>query len=121
MSDDPKPRCRVVLTEQGDPVDLQSGKIDGGETISQHRHHTVAPLGGQRVLVQGTAVYKPSGRLLRIDALLVEPNAEDSTLWSVIPPPRKRKIDIRQILKPQGPTSGVSAFFGTWPGMSIPS
>jgi hypothetical protein len=74
------------------------------------------PMFGHRVLVQGKAVYRPSGRLLRIDAGLVEPNSGESSLWSILPPPRKRKIDTRQLLKPQGPASGVSAFLGTWPG-----
>ena len=76
----------------------------------------VPPLAGGRVLVQGVAVYRPSGRLLRIDARRVEPGADAAGFWSKIPPPRRRKFDPRTLRKPQGPTNGVSAFFGTWPG-----
>lgn len=71
---------------------------------------------GHRVMVQGTAVYRPSGRPLRIDAALVEGDAGDSSLWSVIPPARQRKVDTKKWLRPQRPGTGVSAFFGTWPG-----
>src|SRR4051794_24367177 len=74
------------------------------------------PLCGHRVLVQGLAIYRPSGRLLRIDADRIEPGDAMPGIWSVIPPPRARKLDARQSLKPQGPTSGVSAFVGQWPG-----
>ncbi len=74
------------------------------------------PLVGHRVLVQGIASYQPSGHLLRIDVERVGPGHGESDVWSVIPPPRKRTIDTSQLHKPQGPSNGVSAFFGTWPG-----
>jgi hypothetical protein len=77
---------------------------------------SLKPLLAHRVLVHGKAVYRPSDHLLRIDAALVEPNAGNSTLWSAVPAPRKRTIDKSQLFKPQGPKSGVSAFYGTWPG-----
>jgi hypothetical protein len=71
---------------------------------------------GHHVLVQGRAIYRPSGRLLRIDADRVEAGEGLPSIWSVIPPPRTSKLDTRKLLKPQGPTTGVAAFFGRWPG-----
>jgi hypothetical protein len=76
----------------------------------------IKPLCGTRVLVQGLAIYRPSGRLLRIDAGRIGPRDGLPNFWSVIPPPRARTFDTWELLKPQGPGSGVSAFFGKWPG-----
>jgi hypothetical protein len=70
----------------------------------------------QRVLVLGRAVYRASGRLLRIDAEDISGAGGDSSLWSRIPAPRKRRLDRSSLHVPQGPRSGVSAILGTWPG-----
>lgn len=105
----------IRMSSQGFEILLRDGTRAWGVLIEGDMT-ALAPLFGQRVSVQGTAVYRPSGRLLRIDAVLVEAHAGESSLWSVIPPPRKRKIDVRQLMRLQGPTTGVSAFFGTWPG-----
>jgi hypothetical protein len=87
------------------------GVLVGGDMDS------LKPLFGRRVLVLGTAVYRPSGSPLRIDADLVEPSEADSSLWASFPPPRRRKLDTKLLLKPQSAKTGVSAFYGTWPGV----
>lgn len=70
----------------------------------------------RRVVVHGRAVYRPSGRLLRLDAELIEAGPDEPAFWSRIPPPKGRKLDLQPILKPQTPKSGVAALFGQWPG-----
>jgi len=115
-------RVRVVgnldmirMSSQGFELLLDDGTPARGVLIEGDME-AIKPLCGHRVLVQGLAVYRPSGRLLRIDADRVEPGEGAPGIWSVIPPPRRRKIHTMQLLKTQGPASGVSAFFGKWPG-----
>jgi hypothetical protein len=119
----PRPqRVRVVgnldmirMSSQGFELLLDDGTPARGVLVEGDMA-AIKPLCGHRVLVQGRAIYRPSGRLLRIDADRIEPGDVKPGLWSVIPPPRTRKLDARKLLKPQGPSSGVSAFFGRWPG-----
>jgi hypothetical protein len=70
----------------------------------------------QRVLVHGRAIYRPSGRLLRLDAEALEDGNGAPDLWSRVPEPMLSRV----VLEPQagGPAAkkGVTAFFGTWPG-----
>lgn len=67
----------------------------------------------KNVVVSGTAEFKPSGRILRVDADLVEPATDSElTIFSVVP---------RPLLAP-APTeraperAGLSALLGQWPG-----
>ena len=69
-----------------------------------------------RVLVLGRAVYRASGKLLRIDADEIKGPAAEPSLWSRIPSPRTRRFDPSALHVPQGPRSGVSAIVGRWPG-----
>jgi hypothetical protein len=115
-------RVRVVgnldmirLSSRGFELILDDGTLARGVLIEGDMA-ALKPLVGHRALVQGEAFYRPSGRLLRIDAARVDPGEDQPGIWSVIPPPRRRKLDTRQLLKRQGPSSGISAFFGTWPG-----
>lgn len=70
----------------------------------------------QRVVVHGRAVYRPSGRLLRLDAELVEAGPNESAFWSRIPPPKGLKLDLKQVQQPQTFKTGAAAIFGKWPG-----
>lgn len=71
----------------------------------------------KRVLVLGSAIYRASGRLLRIDADEIKPATEgESTLWSRIPPARTRRFDLRKVLQEQSQKKGVTAIMGQWPG-----
>ena len=119
----PRPqRTRVVgildmirMSSQGFELLLDDGSRLRGVLVEGDMA-AIKPLCGNRVLVQALAIYRPSGRLLRIDANRIESGDGLPSFWSVIPPPRWRKLDTRDILKPQRPGSGVSAFFGKWPG-----
>ena len=76
----------------------------------------LAPLFRKRVLVQGKAIYRPSERLLRLDAEHVESGEGETEFWSHIPPPMDREPEPREIRRAQGQKGGVPAFIGTWPG-----
>jgi len=70
----------------------------------------------QRVIVRGDAVFRPSGHLLLIDADDVGPAAAESAIWSRMPEPAAGRIDVRALRKRQGPSSGLAAIVGRWPG-----
>ena len=96
-------------------------KLDDGAEIrgvfeSAEPVATLGELFGQRVLVHGRAVYRPSGRPLRIDATAVEPGEGQPALFSKVPPPMTKKpVLVRESPSGKG-KRGVAAFFGTWPG-----
>lgn len=76
----------------------------------------LAELFGQSVVVSGTAVFRPSGSLLRIEAEAVEPAGSDSAAWARVPVPLFQVMDAPSFRQPQGPRSGVNAIIGRWPG-----
>jgi hypothetical protein len=76
----------------------------------------LAELFGQSVVVSGTAVFRASGALLRIEAEAIEPAGSDAAIWARVPTPLFRIMDTVSLREPQGPRSGVNAVFGQWPG-----
>ena len=70
----------------------------------------------QRVLVLGMAVYRPSGRLLRIDAESMSSGQDESPIWSKTPEPIRRTIHVSEVRQRQTARSGAAAIFGKWPG-----
>jgi len=81
------------------------------------RHRSLVSLWGKDVLVQGKAVYRPSGSILRIEADHIEPATEANLeLWSEIPEPFGAEIDTKSLRIPQGPRSGINALYDGWPG-----
>lgn len=76
----------------------------------------LAALFGQRVVVAGTAVFRPSGTVLRIEADSIDAAAADAAVWSRIPAPLFRDLDTTALRQPQGQRSGVNAIIGRWPG-----
>lgn len=95
-------------------------KLDDGQevagVVSSGEVASLPDLSQQRVLVLGMAVYRPSGSLLRIDAEQVSAASDESSLWSRVPQPTKRKLDRSKIVQFQGPKSGLAAIIGKWPG-----
>ncbi len=69
---------------------------------------------GKEITILGKAIYRPSGTLLRLDALEILPVVEGRRAFSKIPP------SLLQPRKPErrlsSPSSGVASFFGAWPG-----
>ncbi len=71
---------------------------------------------GQRVLVHGRVVYRPSGRALRMDATAIRSGENQPALFARIPRPMVHR-NYRQIIAESGKRKkGVAAFFGIWPG-----
>jgi hypothetical protein len=68
------------------------------------------------ILVLGKAVYRPSGRLLRIDATDARLAEDDQQFFSRLPAPREVRIDRKLLLRPTPQINGVAAIFGRWPG-----
>jgi len=82
--------------------------------MEEHNPEALRTLFGKEVVVSGMAYFRPSGRLLLLDvAALDEARAEDR-VFQKAPVARKQKV----VLEATGAsdTSGVAAFFGTWPG-----
>ena len=115
-------RVRVVGTldlvrasTQSFALRLDDGQEVSGVLVSGSVVNTAAHL-NSRVLVLGRAIYRASGKLLRIDADEIKSAGAGSSLWSRIPAPRTRHLDTTSLRVPQGPRSGVSAIIGRWPG-----
>lgn len=75
-----------------------------------------AKLFRQHVLVLGRAVFRPSGRLLRIDADEILPATDSDRFFSEAPSPFQKPFDLRATLRSQSRKRGVSAIAGQWPG-----
>lgn len=94
--------------------------LDTGEKIvgvfSEDHVDRMRELWRARVLVLGTAVYRASGKLLRIEAEAVEQGDRESAIFSRLPTPPHAKLDLFKLHKAQGPRSGMAAIMGQWPG-----
>jgi hypothetical protein len=76
---------------------------------------TLAGLFGKRVTVSAMATFRPSGRVLKLQADRIEPGGDDFSLWSVEPRPLWGAAE-PSVRQPQGPHSGINAIIGRWPG-----
>jgi hypothetical protein len=70
----------------------------------------------RRVVVSGRAIFRPSGKLLRVDAEQMTGDPSAPTLWSRVPTPQRGKLERDGLLRTQGPSSGVAAILDQWPG-----
>lgn len=76
-----------------------------------------AALLNRRVLVLGRAVYRTSGRVLRVDVDQITEAAEsEPSFWSRIPAARMKQFNLRHVLQQQQHKKGVAAIMGKWPG-----
>jgi len=94
--------------------------LDSGDTIrgiAQDCHAENLPaFYGNRVLVSGKVVFRPSGSILRIEASKIEHVEETPGLWNKAPKPITSRFDVRDVHRPQTSKSGMSKVFGAWPG-----
>jgi hypothetical protein len=70
----------------------------------------------ERVLIDGRAVFRPSGRLLRVDADSIESGEGAGEFFSRLPRPGAAETSASRFRKPQSSTTGANAIFGRWPG-----
>jgi hypothetical protein len=93
-------------------------KLADGETVAarldDHDSETLKSLFGAQVVVSGMAHFRPSGKLLVIDVEHLGPARDADKLFQTVPIVRAFRPVASHM--PQDETSGVSAFFGTWPG-----
>lgn len=82
--------------------------------MEDHDPDALRDLFGKLVVVSGVAHYRPSGRLLLVDVESIGVAGVGDRVFEAVPMARKRVPVATQV--PQDDSSGVAAFFGTWPG-----
>jgi hypothetical protein len=119
----PSPQ-RVRIAGQLDGLEASTQRfwilLDTGEKVvglfADDQMDIMQTLWRQRVLVRGVAVYRASGRLLRIDADTVTSGDGEAAIFSQMPAPSHAKLDVARFRKLQGSRSGMAAIMGQWPG-----
>lgn len=76
---------------------------------------TLASLWGKKTVVNGRAVFRPSGRVLRLEATDIQPAGGNFTFWSREPFPAIG-FSNSTLHQPQTRHSGINAVIGHWPG-----
>ena len=99
-------RMFVLVLETGQAIKGLAEEID---------ENSLANLWGQKAVISGIGVFKPDGKLLRIEADHIKPAGADYEIWSVLPSPVGRQLDTASLSRPQGPRSGVAAILGKIP------
>lgn len=82
--------------------------------MEEHDLDALRELFGKVVVVSGMAHYRPSGRLLMVDVESISEAGAGDHLFESAPVARTRLPVVTPTA--QDDSSGVSAFFGTWPG-----
>lgn len=82
--------------------------------MEDHDPDALRALFGKAVVVSGMAHYRPLGRLLMFDVESIGEAGAGDHLFEVAPVARRRLSVATPVA--QDDSSGVSAFFGTWPG-----
>lgn len=82
--------------------------------LDAHDNEQLRALFGSRVVVSGMAQFRPSGKLLIIDVEHLGPARDGDAVFESAPKATVGRPAAS--VMPQDETSGVSAFFGTWPG-----
>jgi hypothetical protein len=94
--------------------------MDDGQEVrcmmAEEEVATLTPLFKRRVAVSGRAVFRASGRLLRLEADSVREAAPSDQIFAKIPKPNASRFDVRRVLKEQSQKHGVAAIIGKWPG-----
>jgi hypothetical protein len=92
---------------------------DGTAVAARVERHVPEELRGlftKRVVVAGLAQYRPSGRLLVIDAEHIGLATPGDALWEQSPAPRPvSSVPVAHLVSLDDST-GVAVLFGTWPG-----
>lgn len=97
-------------------IELESGeKLRGiADAVDEAEPQAVW---GKVAVVVGKAVFRPSGRALRIDAEKIGlAGRRDSEMYGRLPQPILRPLDPRSLRESQGAKSGINALWGKWPG-----
>lgn len=105
----------IRVSTQRFAVKLESGEELGGVFLGGDIKE-LGSLLDKRVVVAGQVIYRPSGRMLRVDADRVVSGEGEAAIWSQIPSSVERPLPTQKLHKRQGPKSGVATIIGRWPG-----
>lgn len=76
----------------------------------------LTPLFQRDVVIEGQAVFRVSGNLLRIEADAIRAATGSDDFFRKLPVPSARQTEQRHFHRPQGPQTGANAIRGRWPG-----
>lgn len=106
----------VRASTQGFGLKLETGEEARGILVEGHVRDLQGLL-GQPVAVYGKAVYRPSGRLLRIDAAQIRAATDKDRFFAKVPRGLPPRSDLKQRLREaRRCRGGVGAIIGKWPG-----
>lgn len=71
---------------------------------------------GEKVVIEGQAVFRPSQNLLRVEAHKIDLAEKEDAIWSALPAPLFPDLALHALQEPQGPKTGLAAIVGRWPG-----
>ena len=95
---------------------LDSGEAIAGVLTGSLPFDSIKPLLGHEITASGQVSFRPSGRVLRVEADQLVPAEGDQSVWGKAPKPLLHEVDTRALRQPQGPRSGLAAIIGQWPG-----
>jgi hypothetical protein len=76
---------------------------------------TLRQLVNSEVVATGTAVYRPSGALLRLDAEGLAPQRDADRFFAVVPTPTGGRMDLRSLVREQTKRGGMVGIWGMVP------
>lgn len=76
---------------------------------------TLRALVNSDVVATGTAIYRPSGRLLRIDADALAPQRPADRFFATLPTPGAVRMDLNSLVREQRRRGGMAAMWGKVP------
>lgn len=93
-----------------DPGQRVRGVWVGGESS------VLGDLWERQVVIDGSAVFRPSGSLLRVDAEGMKEASDGDRFFSKLPTPTHRRANLAGLRKSQTASTGANAVYGQWPG-----
>ena len=98
-----------LLLPDGDVI---RGFLDDGDEAAA----TLAGLFGHRVRVNGTARFRPSGALARLDAERIQVVGDGDDAFAVAPRPILGQLGQRDVRRSPTASQGIASIIGQWPG-----
>ena len=90
--------------------------LPGGERVrgvwKGNEFETLRMLASSDVVASGTAIYRPSGGLLRIDADVLAPQRPADRFFAIVPSPTGAKLDLKSLVLEQQKRGGMAAIGG---------
>jgi hypothetical protein len=90
--------------------------LPGGERVrgvwKANEFETLRTLANSDVVASGTAIYRPSGRLLRVDADVLTPQRSGDRFFATVPTPTGARLDLRSLVLEQRRRGGMATIWG---------